>query len=176
MENDIDKKPTRVINGISIIVVALVAILLAMPVKYDLGPWTKALPHVIGSVNSLTVVILICGLAFIKSGRIGLHRVAMSTAFILGIVFLCCYLTYHLSNPSRPFAGTGAARMFYLAVLASHILLSLIVLPFVLRAMYFALTKQFLRHKKIARFAYPIWFYVAVSGVTVYLFNYQFFD
>jgi len=157
-----------VIDGISIVVVAVVAVLLAMPEKLPLGEWTKILPHVIGSVNTITTLVLLFGLLFIKKGHVELHRYAMTTAFLLGIVFLISYIAYHISNPSSRFAGTGAVKWFYLATLASHVLLSLVVLPLVLRAMFFAVTGDFVRHKRTVKFAYPIWLYVSVTGVIVY--------
>ena len=146
-----------------------------MPNKLDLGEWTKSIPHVIGGVNTLTSVILVIGLICIKSGKVGLHRISMTAAFALGVVFLICYVTYHISNPSRSFAGEGSIRVFYLLVLASHILLSLVVLPLVLRAMYFAATGQFEKHQRTARFAFPTWLYVSVTGVLIYMLNYQFY-
>ena len=169
------KRPNWIIDGISVVVVALVAILLAFPNKIDLGPWTGSIPHVIGGVNSVTSVVLVLGFIFIRSGKVELHRYAMSTAFGLGVVFLVCYVTYHVSNPSKSFAGEGSIRILYLLVLASHILLSLVVLPLVLRAMYFAVTGQFEKHRRTAKFAFPTWLYVSVTGVVVYLLNHQFY-
>ena len=146
-----------------------------MPEKLTLGEWTKILPHVIGAVNSLTFIVLLLGLYFIKKSRVELHRYAMTTAFSLGVVFLISYVTYHLSNPSRKFGGDGLVKGIYLAILASHIMLSLVVLPLVLRAMFFAVTSDFVKHKKTVRFAYPIWLYVCVTGVAVYLLVHQFY-
>ena len=99
----------------------------------------------------------------------------MTAAFGLGGLFLICYVLYHLTNPANKFNGEGFVRGLYLFILATHIIFSLVVLPLVLRAMYFAATKQFAAHKKIVRFAYPIWLYVSVTGVLVYLFVYQLF-
>ena len=99
----------------------------------------------------------------------------MTTAFVLGGLFLVCYIIYHISNPANTFYGQGFSRYAYFFLLISHIGLSLIVLPMVLRAMFFAVTKQFARHKKIVKFAYPIWLYVSASGVIVYLMLYQLF-
>jgi putative membrane protein len=98
-----------------------------------------------------------------------LHRLAMTSAFALGAVFLVCYVTYHLSNPSTSYGGSGVLRFVYYALLISHIGLSLVVLPLVLRAFLFALTNQFERHRKIAKYAFPIWLYVSTTGVLVYL-------
>ena len=179
MDSTIDNKNHKhsklIINLISIIIPLFIAILLAFPNKLDLGDWTKNLSHVIGSVNTLTTFVLILGLIFIKQNKIKLHRYAMTTAFSLGVVFLISYVTYHLSNPSNKFSGVGFVRYFYLITLLTHILLSLVVLPLVLRAMFYAVTKQFDKHKKIVKFAYPIWLYVSTTGVIVYLMLYQLF-
>lgn len=174
-ENKDQRRSRLVINLISIIVPVVVAVLLAFPNKIDLGLWTKSIPHIIGSLNTLTSITLILGLIFIKQNKIELHRLAMLSSFALGGVFLICYVTYHISNPSNKFNGEGIARFLYLAVLVTHILCSLVVLPMVLRALFYALTKQFARHKKIVKFAYPIWLYVSVTGVIVYLMLYQLF-
>ena len=169
------KSPNLLINLISIVIPLLVILMLAFPNKLELGAWTKSLPHAIGAINSLTTVALILGLIFIKQGKIIFHRIAMSTAFLLGIVFLFCYVSYHVSNPANKFNGVGTVKIIYLLILASHIGMSLVVLPLVLRAMYYAVTKQFLRHKKIVKYAYPIWLYVSATGVIVYIMLYHFF-
>lgn len=170
-----DKKSTLLINSISIVVPLLVAGLLGLPNKLDLGAWTKNLSHLIGLINTLTTVCLLLGLLFIKSGRVEWHRRMMTTSFALGGVFLLCYVTYHLSNPANRFAGEGAVRYVYFFTLITHIGLSLVVLPLVLRAMFYAVNREFIRHKKIVRFAYPIWLYVSASGVAVYLMLYHLF-
>ncbi len=169
------KRSNLVINLISIIVPIFIALMLAFPNRVELGNWTKVLPHAIGSVNTLTSLVLILGLIFIKRKNVTLHRIAMSTAFSLGIVFMFCYVAYHISNPANKFSGTGAARYFYLAVLLTHVLASIVVLPFVLRAMFYAVTKQFAKHKKIVKYAYPIWLYVSITGVVVYTMLYHLF-
>jgi putative membrane protein len=163
------------INAVSIAVPVVVAFLLAFPNKLDLGGWTKNLSHAIGFINSVTSLTLILGLVFIKLKKIELHRLMMTVSFALGAAFLVCYVTYHTTNPSNKFTGEGAVRYFYLFVLLTHVALSLVVLPLVLRAMYYAVTKQFERHRKIVRYAYPIWLYVSLTGVTVYLMLYHFF-
>jgi putative membrane protein len=168
-----EKKSLLLINLLSVVVPLAVAILLSFPNKLDLGAWTKNLAHAIGIVNTLTSILLICGLVLIKRNKPDLHRIVMTTAFLLGGLFLIFYVTYHISNPANRFAGTGFIRYVYLLILFSHIGLSLIVLPLVLRAMFFAVTGQFARHKSIVRFAYPIWLYVSLSGVAVYFLLYH---
>lgn len=171
----VEKQSTVLINTISVVIPVGIAIMLAFPNKLELGIWTKNLPHIIGAVNTLTTLALIIGFIFIKLNKREFHRYAMTTAFILGVIFLGCYVTYHLSNPSNSFGGEGIARYFYLFILLTHVLFSLIVLPLVLRAMYFAITQQFVRHKRVVKYAYPIWLYVSVTGVGVYLMLYQLF-
>lgn len=163
------------INTISIAVPLIVAVLLAFPNKFDLGDWTKNISHIIGSVNALTTAALLLGLVFIKLKKIKLHQLMMTVSFILGGVFLVCYVTYHLTNPANKFNGSGAIRYFYFFILITHVGLSLLVLPLVLRAMFYAVKRQFARHRKIVKFAYPIWLYVSVTGVTIYLMLYHFF-
>lgn len=161
------------INLISIVVPLVVAILLGVPTKLDLGDWTKNLSHVIGAVNSLTTVLLVAGWIFVRQNKINLHRAAMTASFALGAVFLVCYVTYHLTNPANRYTGEGFSRYVYFFFLITHVLLSLVVLPLVLRAMFFAVTNQFEKHKRIVRYAYPIWLYVSATGVIVYLMLYH---
>ncbi len=164
-----EKRATLISNILSIAIPVLVAILLGIRSKLDLGAWTRILPHAIGVINTLTTFVLIVGLVSQRIGKIGLHRFAMTFAFSLGALFLVCYVTYHLSNPSTQFGGTGSFRFFYYFVLVSHISMSLVVLPLVLRAFLFALTNQFERHRRVAKFAFPIWLYVSTTGVIVYI-------
>ena len=163
-----DRNGLLLINIVSIVVPVVVAILLSIQNKFDFGDWTGYLPHVIGAVNTVTSVSLVLGFAMIKLGKIEAHRFLMSFSFLLGGIFLICYVTYHMTNPSKAFEGIGAVRYFYFFVLISHILLSLIVLPLVLRAMLWGYFERYDRHRRIARFAFPIWLYVSVTGVVVY--------
>lgn len=170
-----ETKSKILINTISIVIPLGVVLMLAFPNKLYLGEWTRILPHFIGGINSLTTVALIAGLFFVKQNKVNLHRAAMTTAFALGGFFLVCYVAYHISNPANRFNGEGGVRAVYFFFLITHIGLSLVVLPLVLRALFYALTKQFDRHKNIVRFAYPIWLYVSATGVIVYLMLYQMF-
>ncbi len=169
------KKSKLLINVVSIVIPLVVAILLGLPNKLDLGAWTKTLPHVIGLINTLTSVALIAGLIFIRLKKIEAHRRAMTVSFALGGVFLVCYVLYHLTNPANRFSGEGFVKYLYRFILITHIGLSLVVLPFVLRAMFYAVTGQFALHKKLVRYAYPVWLYVSLTGVIVYLMLYQLF-
>jgi putative membrane protein len=163
-----EKRLSLLVNSLSIAIPIVVALLLGIQTKLDLGSWTKSLPHAIGFINSLTSLLLIAGFVAQRSKNIRLHRIAMTSAFALGGLFLVCYVTYHLSNPSTKFGGEGGIRVFYYFVLLSHIGMSLVVLPLVLRAFIFALASEFERHRRVAKYAFPIWLYVSVTGVITY--------
>ncbi len=164
-----EKKSMTLINVLSVVIPVVVAILLGIRQKVDIGAWTKVLPHIIGAINTLTSVLLLYGLYLIKQKQIERHRRVMTGAFLLGALFLVCYVLYHLTNPSTTFGGEGFIKYIYYFILISHICLSLVVLPLVLRAYFFAWTKQFERHKKLTRYAFPIWLYVSMTGVIAYL-------
>lgn len=165
-----DKKYNKVINVIAVAIPVVVAVLLNPRIpKVELGEWTKALPHVNGFINSLTTVSLLLGYFFIKKKNIAAHRQMMTVSFVLGAVFLVSYVLYHLSNESTPFGGTGFIRPIYYFLLVTHITLSIGVVWFVLRAVYFALSNQIDLHKKAVKWAFPIWLYVSITGVIVYL-------
>mgnify|MGYP000906742036 CR=1 FL=1 len=164
------KKYERIINILAVVIPIAVAAILGIRQKVELGAWTKVLPHVIGVINTLTSIFLLLGYYFIKKNNRTAHRQMMMSAFALGAVFLVCYILYHISNESTAFGGTGAVLRFtYYFLLISHIVLSIVVVWFVLRAVYFAMTNQLPQHRKAAKFAFPIWLYVSVSGVIVYL-------
>lgn len=164
-----DKNSMKLINTLSVVIPVAVAILLGIRTKVNLGDWTTILPHFNAIINSLTTIFLLGGLWFIKQKNIKYHQYMMTAAFSLGSLFLVAYVLYHLSNVSTSFGGEGGIRYFYYFILISHILMSLIVLPFVLRAMFFAVTKQFDQHRKVTKIAFPIWLYVSVTGVIAYL-------
>ncbi len=163
------KKNDQLINVLSVAIPVAVAVLIGIQTKIYLGQWTKVLPHVIGLLNSTTALSLVIGLIGVKSGNIGLHRKAMGAAFLQGSLFLVLYILYHISNPSTPFGGEGWIRPVYYFLLISHIVLSIGVVRLVLKAIYYAVTDNIPAHKAIVKWAYPIWLYVSVSGVIVYL-------
>lgn len=169
---------------LSILIPVLVALLMFLPTRGgENASWVYALPHLNSILNSITVVILISGFLFIKRGHVNYHKTCMSVAFALGTLFLISYLIYHSFAPSTVYGdlngdgqldvaertSLGSMRTVYLVVLLSHILLAIAVVPFVLLTFYYALTSRIERHKKIVKFTLPIWLYVSVSGVLVYL-------
>jgi putative membrane protein len=165
-----NKKYNRIINIIAVAIPVVVAILLNPRIpKVDLGDWTKILPHVNGFINSMTAVLLLAGFYFIKQKNVIAHRLIMTSAFSLGAIFLVSYVLYHLSNESTPFGGEGIIRPIYYFLLISHITLSIVVVWFVLKAVYLALSGQIELHKKVVKWAFPIWLYVSITGVVVYL-------
>ena len=163
------KKANQLINILSIAIPIAVAFLLGIRQKVDLGSWTTYLPHLNGIINSLTAILLVVGLYFIRQKNIAAHRATMLTAFTLGSVFLVSYVLYHLSNESTAFGGEGWVRPVYYFLLISHIVLSVVVVWFVLKALYFALSGQYAQHRRVVKWAYPIWLYVSITGVVVYL-------
>jgi putative membrane protein len=156
------------VNAISLIIPVVVALLLGMRFKIDMGEWTKSLPHVNAFINSLTSVLLIGGFAAIKKGHRELHRAFMTSSFFLGFAFLVTYVLYHFSNESTHFGGEGLIKYIYYTLLITHIVAAGVVVYFVLHAMYYALHEDFINHKRIVKIAYPLWLYVSVTGVVVY--------
>lgn len=148
-----------------------VAILLNPRVpKVNLGEWTKILPHLNAAINTTTSILLLIGYILIKKGNVAGHRRSMQVAFVLGSLFLVSYVLYHLTTESTKYGGEGALiRGFYYTILVSHIVLSIVVVPFVLLAVYYAWSNQIPRHKRIVKVTYPLWLYVSVTGVIAYL-------
>jgi len=169
---------------VSIAIPLAVAFLIMIPqAKIDLGLNTKMLPLFHAILNSTTAILLLASLYFIKNGRIRAHRAANLTAVLLSAIFLVSYIIYHATNPSVRFGDidhngilsddeklkAGSLRYVYYFILSSHIILSGIIVPFVLFTLQRAFQEKFEKHKKLARITWPIWFYVAVTGVVVYL-------
>ena len=134
-------------------------------VKID-GVDLSFLPTVYASINGVTAVILVAALIAIKKKNMSLHRGLMCFSLLLSLLFLACYVAYHMTSDSTTYGGDY--NTIYLIILISHIILSVVVIPLVLFTYLFAWEGNFVKHKKWTRFTWPIWFYVAVSGVVVY--------
>jgi putative membrane protein len=148
----------------------LVGYLILKPVAGAIqGSWVLMLPHINAVINAATSMLLLAGFIFIRKKLISQHRFCMLTAFFMGCLFLVGYIIYHSSVPSTSFGGQGIIRILYYFLLISHILLAIAVVPFVLLALYHALRNNIERHKRIVKFAFPVWLYVSVTGVLVYL-------
>lgn len=170
MSQTLQKEKSMVwIRIFSIAIPMAVAILLSLPTKLSLGDWVYNLPHAIGVVNTLTAICLVIALVAVKKKNIILHKQMNSAAFILGALFLVLYVLYHASAESTPYGGEGTIKYVYYGLLISHILLSIGVVPLVLLAFFYALNDKIQKHKKIVKYTFPIWLYVSVTGVAVYL-------
>jgi len=132
--------------------------------------WTSSLPTLNACLNFTSAVLLSAGFVAIKSGHRERHKKFMFAAVLVAGTFLVSYIIYHHFHGDTRFGGEGLIRPIYFFVLISHIALSMVALPLVLTTLFFAGTKQFGRHKKLARFTFPIWLYVSVTGVAVYFF------
>lgn len=151
---------------ISIVIPVVVAILFTVRIPNVAS--LSSLPPIYATVNGITAVILLLALKAIKSKNIKLHKNLMKTAIALSLIFLLMYVAYHMTSDSTPYGGEGFIRYVYFFILISHIILSIGIIPMVLFTYVRAFTKQFEDHKKIARYTFPIWLYVAVTGVIVY--------
>lgn len=155
---------------LSVVVPLLVAALLLLdrPVADIFGD-VSFLPTLNAIFNSAVSILLILGLVFIQRKQIKLHRFVMISAFVLSTLFLVSYVIYHSQAQSIPYGGSGFAAGLYYFILITHILLSVAIVPLALFSIYRGVTAQFEKHKKITRWAWPIWLYVSVTGVIVYL-------
>ena len=134
------------------------------------------LPTVNASLNALSTVFLTLGFIFIKRGQRVAHRNCMVAAFTTSTIFLACYLTYHFTVTAvTKFQGQGWVRPLYFVILITHIFLAVIIVPLILMTLSRAVKQRFELHKKIARWTWPIWMYVSVTGVIVYMMLYQWF-
>lgn len=161
----------KTINIVAIAIPLAVALLLGIRVKVDLGTWTSTLPHINALINSLTSFFLVIGFAAIRRKNITVHRACMLICVGLGLLFLVTYILYHITHTSTSYPKDAqyALKLVYYFLLITHIILAAVVVYFVLKALYFAFNNDFERHKKVVKWAYPIWLYVSVSGVLVYL-------
>ena len=135
--------------------------------------YLSLLPHLNAFLNGTSAVLLLCGYAFIRRGRVQAHRTCQVTAVITSTVFLASYLTYHYFHGSTHFIGQGIARPLYFTILISHTILAITTVPLVVVTLVRAARGDFARHRQIARWTLPIWLYVSVTGVIVYLMLYQ---
>ena len=133
----------------------------------------SAFPALDASLNAATAVLLLVGWGLIKSGRREAHRWTMIAAFMTSSVFLACYLYYHAHHGVTRYGKTGSIRDFYFALLGTHTFLAVAVVPMILRALYLAARGRFDEHRRAARWAFPVWLYVSVTGVTVYWMLYR---
>ncbi|WP_353148907.1 DUF420 domain-containing protein [Flavobacterium sp.] len=185
MENNIETKYNKLITAVSIIIPIAVAALFGVNLRklgYDVAP-LNFLPPIYATINAITAVLLIIAVLAIKNGKRKLHENLMKTAIACSLAFLLMYVAYHMTSISAVFgdvnhnsileeserAAIGFLRIIYLFILVTHISLSVIIIPLVLISYVRALSQRFDKHKKIAKITFPIWLYVAVTGVIVYI-------
>jgi putative membrane protein len=160
-----------IVLGISLAVPAVVTLLKVLPDAYRPNAmFARHLPGLNAVLNTLVSLSLIGGFYFIKTKKNkAVHQVFMFSAFLLSALFLISYVIYHTVMPSTPYGGTGFMKYAYYFILFTHIVLAAIILPMVLYTIYYSTSGDFSKHKRIARITWPLWFYVAITGVLVYL-------
>ena len=161
------KKYKLWVNIISIAIPVVVALLFGIKLP-NIEPLTF-LPPIYAAINGITAILLIAALYSIKNKKIKQHELLMKSSIFLSLVFLVMYILYHMTTDPTPYGGEGIIRNVYFFILISHITLSIFIVPMVLITYVRAISKMFDKHKKIARITFPIWLYIAVTGVIVYL-------
>lgn len=131
------------------------------------------LPHLNAILNATSAVLLLTGYRFIRRGQVQAHRNCQISAVVTSTLFLISYLTYHYFHGSTRFTGQGVARPFYFSILLTHTILAVVIVPLILVTLYRAARGDFVKHRRIARWTLPLWLYVSVTGVIVYLMLYQ---
>ena len=164
-----DQKASWLIIVFSLIVFAAVVLLSRVKLAVDLGFDVHLFAQLNALINSAVAVLLIVALWVVKTGKYETHKKIMLTAMVLSIIFLISYICHHLFAGETKFGGEGTARIIYYIILGTHIPLAGLILPFILFTAYRGLIGEYDRHKKLARITWPIWLYVAITGVAVYL-------
>ena len=162
-----EKKYNKWITVLSIAIPVVVAILFGVKIP-NVEP-LSFLPPIYATINAVTAAVLVLALQAIRNGNRLLHERLMKFALVCSALFLLMYVAYHMTSESTKYGGEGILRYAYYFILITHILLSIVVIPFVLITYVRALAGNFERHKKIARITFPLWLYVAVTGVLVYI-------
>lgn len=166
-----EKKYKGIIWALSIIIPLAVAALFGINLRklgYDVEP-LSFLPPIYATINGLTAVFLVLAVSAIKRGNAKLHENLIKLCMVCSSLFLLMYVAYHMTSDSTPYGGEGAIRYVYFFILITHIVLSVIIIPFVLFTFVRGIAGAYERHKKLARITYPMWLYVAVTGVIVYI-------
>jgi len=181
-KRQLEKKLNVVAAIITVVVLILVGLMRQVKIPLPEGVDLHFLAPFHAGVNALTAIVLLFSLIFIKQKKVELHRKANFTALLLSVLFILSYVAYHFTTPSTIYGdvdgngilseaertAAGSARTWYLALLLSHIGLAALSLPFILLTFIRAYTNQFERHRKMARWVWPVWFYVALTGPVVY--------
>ncbi len=169
--NSVEQKYNKWIIALSVIIPVAVAVLFKIKLKdlgFNVSP-LPILPPIYATINGITAVLLITAVIAIKNGNRKRHELLMKIAIACSLVFLVLYIAYHMTTDSTPYGGDGFDRYAYFFILISHIILSIATIPLVLITYVRALAEKFDKHKKISKITFPIWLYVAVTGVIVYV-------
>lgn len=161
-----EKRFNKLITIVSIVVPVVVALLFG--VRLPNVESLSFLPPIYASVNGLTAVLLIVAVIAIKNGKKRLHQNVMTLNIALSLLFLLMYIAYHMTSDSTSYGGEGAVRYVYYFILITHIILSIAIIPLVLKTYAKAYLKDYKGHRAMAKYTFPIWLYVAVTGVVVY--------
>jgi putative membrane protein len=164
-----DKLARVLIYIVSAVVFIAVVILSQIELKVDLGFNVHIFATINAVINSIVAILLVAALIAVKKSNFLLHKNLMLTAIVLSTLFLVSYIAHHLLTGDTKYGGQGSIRFFYFFILITHIFLAAVILPFILFTAYRGLIAEWPGHKKIARITWPIWFYVSVTGVIVYL-------
>jgi putative membrane protein len=156
----------KVINIISVIIPVTVILLL----QIDLPGNFSFLPHIYAPINGVVVILLLSALIAIRKKKVYLHQTLIRIAIFLSIVFLVMYILYHGTTTETRYPGTGFVLYLYYFILSSHILVSIVTIPLVLKSYYYGTINNVIKHKKLAKYAFSLWLYVAATGVLVYIF------
>lgn len=166
-----EKKYKNWIIVLSIVIPLAVAILFGVNLRkmgFDVQPLTF-LPPIYASINGVTAILLVAAVSAVKRGNAKLHERLIKVCMACSVAFLVMYVAYHMTSDSTPYGGEGWIRPVYFFILITHIVLSIVIIPFVLFTFVRGIAGAYERHKKLARITYPMWLYVAVTGVVVYL-------
>lgn len=166
-----EKKYKGIIWTLSVIIPLAVAALFGINLQkmgYDVEP-LSFLPPIYATINGLTAVCLVIAVGAIKRGNVKMHENLIKLCMVFSSLFLLMYVAYHMTSTSTSYGGEGAIKYVYFFILVTHIILSIVIIPFVLFTFVRGIAGAYERHKKLARITYPMWLYVAVTGVIVYL-------
>lgn len=161
-----EKTYNKWIIVLSIAIPLVVALLFGVKIDVELPVF---LPPIYASINAITALVLIAAVILVKNGNLSMHEKLMKVAIVLSLLFLVMYVLYHMTSDSTEYQNDGIIKYFYYFVLLSHIVLSIIVIPFVLITFVRGITNDIEAHKKIAKYTFPLWLYVTVTGVIVYI-------
>jgi putative membrane protein len=164
-----DKGAKALILVVSAVVFVAVVLLKKIEITANLGFDVHVFATVNAVINTIVSILLVAALIAVKKGKYQMHKSLMMLAIAFSVLFLLSYIAHHLLAGNTPFGGQGSIRYVYFFILITHIFLAAVILPFILFTAYRGLTGEWPRHRKLAKITWPIWFYVSVTGVIVYL-------